>query len=84
MKPSVNVAIAAKLISNLTMIFRGAMPPIIASYNAGEDRVSVWWHAARGLGEDVFIDSIPYRKPDDSSVKCSPTTPAYRRLYAGQ
>ena len=84
MKPSVNVAIAAKLISNLTMIFRGAMPPIIASYNAGEDRVSVWWHAARGLGEDVFIDSIPYMETRRFVREVLANYSAYRRLYAGQ
>ena len=84
MKPSVNVAIAAKLISNLTMIFRGAMPPIIASYNAGEDRVSIWWHAARGLGEDMFIDSIPYTETRRFVREVLANYSAYRRLYSGQ
>ena len=81
MKPSVNVTIATKLISNLTMIFGRAMPPVIASYNAGEDRVSVWWQAAHGLGEDVFIDSIPYSETRRFVREVLANYSAYCRVY---
>ena len=38
------------------------LAPTLASYNADIDRVVVWWNAARGLPEELFVDSIPYRE----------------------
>ena len=40
----------------------GALAPTIASYNADKERVQVWWDAAAGLPEELFIDSIPYQQ----------------------
>jgi len=62
LQPSVNTAIAATLAADLFAFFGGALAPVIASYNAGEDRVSVWWESALNLREDFFIDTIPYRE----------------------
>ena len=81
LKPSVNVAIAATLLSNLTTMFGDAIPPVIASYNAGEDLVSVWWQATRGLAEDQFVDSIPYRQTRQFAREVLANYSAYRRLY---
>ena len=83
LKPSVNVAIAATLLSNLTTMFGDAIPPVIASYNAGEDLVSVWWQAATGLAEDQFVDSIPYRQTRQFTREVLANYSAYRRLYQG-
>lgn len=59
--PRINTAIAARLMANLSGLF-DELPPIVASYNAGEERVARWWRAARHLREDFFVDSIPYRE----------------------
>ena len=83
LKPSVNAAIAATLLSNLTTMFGDAIPPLIASYNAGEDLVSVWWQATRGLAEDQFVDSIPYRQTRQFAREVLANYSAYRRLYQG-
>ena len=83
LKPSVNVAIAATLLSNLTTMFGEAIPPVIASYNAGEDLVSAWWQAATGLAEDQFVDSIPYRQTRQFTREVLANYSAYRRLYQG-
>ena len=83
LKPSVNVAIAGTLLSNLTTMFGDAIPPVIASYNAGEDLVSVWWQAATGLAEDQFVDSIPYRETRQFAREVLANYSAYRRLYQG-
>ena len=83
LKPSVNVAIAATLLSNLTTMFGDAIPPVIASYNAGEDLVSVWWQATTGLAEDQFVDSIPYRQTRQFAREVLANYSAYRRLYQG-
>ena len=59
--PRINIALAARLIADLSELF-DELPPIVASYNAGEQRVARWWRAARLLREDFFVDSIPYRE----------------------
>lgn len=54
--------IAAQLLKELLTMFDGAVAPAVAAYNAGEDRVQVWWNATRGHPEEAFMDSIPYRE----------------------
>ena len=59
---AVSAELAAKLIRSLQARYQGAAAPTIASYNADKERVQVWWDAAKGLPEELFIDSIPYRE----------------------
>jgi soluble lytic murein transglycosylase len=61
-QPEVSAELAARLLSTLQARFQGALAPTIASYNADEERVQVWWDAAKGLPEELFIDSIPYQQ----------------------
>lgn len=58
----VSAELAAKLIASLQERYQGALAPTIASYNADKERVQVWWDAAKGLPEELFIDSIPYQQ----------------------
>ena len=58
----VSAALAARLIAGLLEQYQGALAPTIASYNADKARVQVWWNAAKGLPEELFIDSIPYQQ----------------------
>jgi len=59
---AVSAELAAKLIASLQSRYQGAVAPTIASYNADKERVQVWWDSAKGLPEELFIDSIPYRE----------------------
>ena len=61
-QPAVSAELAAKLIASLQTRFQGALAPTIASYNADRERVQVWWDSAKGLPEELFIDSIPYQQ----------------------
>jgi soluble lytic murein transglycosylase len=61
-QPEVSAELAAKLLASLQTRYRGALAPTIASYNADKERVQVWWDAAKGLPEELFIDSIPYQQ----------------------
>jgi soluble lytic murein transglycosylase-like protein len=61
-EPAVSAELAAKLLASLQARFQGMLAPTIASYNADKDRVQVWWDAAKGLPEELFIDSIPYQQ----------------------
>ena len=58
----VSAELAAKLIATLKALYDGAAAPTIASYNADKERVQVWWKSAKGLPEELFIDSIPYQQ----------------------
>jgi len=58
----VSAELAATLIASLQARYHGAAAPTIASYNADKERVDVWWESAKGLPEELFIDSIPYRE----------------------
>jgi soluble lytic murein transglycosylase len=61
-EPEVSAELAAMLIASLQARYQGALAPTIASYNADKERVQVWWAAAKGLPEELFIDSIPYQQ----------------------
>jgi soluble lytic murein transglycosylase len=75
--------IAAKLLSELLTMFDGALAPAVAAYNAGEDRVQVWWNAARGLPEEAFMDSIPYRETRGYVRQVLANYAVYQRLGDG-
>ncbi len=81
MEPSINAALAATLLSDLRLEFAGAIPPIVASYNAGEDRAHAWWRAARDVSEELFIDTIPYSETRGFVREVLANYDAYRRLY---
>jgi soluble lytic murein transglycosylase len=59
-KPEVAAELAARLLEQNLTRFHGALAPAIASYNADIERVQTWWDAAKGLQEELFVDSIPY------------------------
>ena len=61
-EPEVSAELAAKLLASLQARFQGELAPTIASYNADKERVQIWWDAAKGLPEELFIDSIPYQQ----------------------
>jgi soluble lytic murein transglycosylase len=61
-QPDVSAELAARLLAGLQSRFQGALAPTIASYNADKERVQAWWDAAKGLPEELFIDSIPYQQ----------------------
>ena len=61
-EPDVSAELAAKLLASLQVRDASALAPTIASYNADKERVQVWWAAAKGLPEELFIDSIPYQQ----------------------
>ena len=84
MRPSVNTAIAATLTGNLLDLFDAAIAPVIASYNAGEDRVALWWAVTRDLSEDFFVDTIPYSETRRFVREVLSNYAAYQRVYDDQ
>ncbi len=74
--------LAARLVRRIMNRFEGALPPVVASYNAGEDRVEAWWRAAKGTADDLFVDSIPYGETRQYVREVLANYATYRRLYA--
>jgi len=83
-RPAVNSAIAARLTADLLGMFEGANAPVAASYNAGEDRVAIWWAAASNVSEDFFVDTIPYSETRRFVREVLANRVAYERIYGGQ
>ena len=81
LEPPVNAAIAATLAGDLFALFGGALAPVIASYNAGEKRVAIWWESARGLPEDLFVDTIPYGETRRFVREVLANVAGYQRVY---
>jgi soluble lytic murein transglycosylase-like protein len=81
LQPAVSAAIAARYVRRLLDLFDGALAPVIASYNAGEDRAGAWWTAATGLPDDLFIDSIPYTETRNYVRIVWTNYQRYRGLY---
>ncbi len=83
LQPPVNTAIAATLAGDLFALFGGTLAPVIASYNAGEERVAIWWESARGLPVDLFVDTIPYSETRRFVREVLANVAGYRRVYGG-
>jgi soluble lytic murein transglycosylase len=81
LRPAANAGIAAALVRKLSGIFGGAPVPIIAAFNAGEDRVQVWWDAAKGLDEALFVETIPYAETRAYVKEVYVNYLMYKRLY---
>jgi len=58
--PRTSATFAARLVADLLRQFDDQTVAVMAAYNAGEDRGADWWKAARGVTEDLFVDTIPY------------------------
>ena len=81
LQPPINAAIAATLAGDLFTLFDGALAPVIASYNAGEERVAIWWKSASNLSEDFFVDTIPYSETRRFAREVLANVAAYQRVY---
>ena len=83
-QPEVNSAIAARLTGDLFGLFDGAAAPVAASYNAGEERVAIWWATSRELTPDFFVDTIPYSETRRFVREVLANRAAYERIYGDQ
>ena len=83
-QPAVNAAIAATLTGDLLDLFDGAAAPVAASYNAGEERVAIWWATSRELTADFFVDTIPYSETRRFVREVLANRDAYERIYGDQ
>jgi soluble lytic murein transglycosylase len=80
--PETNIRLGMAYFKDLVDRFGGAHYAL-ASYNAGETRVSQWLSERPGLPQDEFIDDIPYPETQSYVKRILGTAEDYRRLYGG-
>jgi soluble lytic murein transglycosylase len=78
--PETNVRIGTTYFARLSQKL-GGVHLALASYNAGERRVSRWLAEKPDLEEDEFIDAIPFPETQNYVKRILGTAEDYRRLY---
>ncbi len=78
--PETNIRLGMAYFKDLVDRFGGAHYAL-ASYNAGESRVSRWLAERPGLPQDEFIDDIPFPETQGYVKRILGTAEDYRRLY---
>jgi soluble lytic murein transglycosylase len=81
-RPETNVLLGMTYFKDLIDRFGGAHFAL-ASYNAGENRVSRWHSDRPGMPQDEFIDDIPFPETQNYVKRILGTAEDYRRLYGG-
>ena len=79
-EPETNVRIGMAYFADLLARF-GDVPPALAAYNAGEQRVSRWLAERPGIDRDEFIDDIPFPETQNYVKRIVGTAEDYRLLY---
>jgi len=59
----------------------GTLAAALASYNAGENRVAVWNAGFGSLGEELFVELIPYTETRDYVRRITTNAMLYEKLY---
>ena len=81
-KPEINIRLGMAFFKDLVGRF-GGTHYALASYNAGESRVSKWLSERPGIAQDEFIDEIPFPETQGYVKRILGTAEDYRRLYGG-
>ena len=81
-QPEANIRMGMRYFKDLVDRFGGAHYAL-ASYNAGENRVSEWLSERPGIAQDEFIDDIPFPETQNYVKRILGTAEDYRRLYGG-
>jgi len=80
--PELNLRMGTLYFSQLVSHFGGTYYAL-ASYNAGDSRVTRWKAERPGLDEDEFIDDIPFPETQNYVKRILGTAEDYRYLYGG-
>src|SRR5712691_3941166 len=75
-----NIEMGTAYLADLVSQF-GAVHFALASYNAGETRVSRWIAERPGIDQDEFIEDIPFPETQNYVKRILGTAEDYRRLY---
>lgn len=76
-----NIEIASKYLQKLSKEWKNATPLIIASYNAGEEKVAGWVEKYPKEDAILWIDLIPYRETRDYVAQVLSHFYWYEKIY---
>lgn len=79
--PDVNLAVAARYLSDLMNRFKGHPALAVAAYNAGPAPVKRWLEARGDLELDAFVETIPFEQARRYVMRVLSDAEIYRRLY---
>jgi soluble lytic murein transglycosylase len=79
--PAVNIRLGVEFFRE-RVSRAGNLPAALAGYNAGENRVAIWSRSLSSLGEELFIELIPYTETRDYVRRIIANAMMYDRLYA--
>lgn len=79
--PDVNLAVAARYLSDLLNRFKGHPALAVAAYNAGPAPVKRWLEARGDLELDAFVETIPFEQARRYVMRVLSDAEIYRRLY---
>lgn len=80
--PTPNIRLGtAFFLARLTR-FDDSLPAALAAYNAGESRAARWNRALAPLGEELFIELIPYTETRNYIRRILTNAAMYAKLYA--
>jgi soluble lytic murein transglycosylase len=79
--PTFNLKLGVAYLGTLSRRFGGKMPLVLASYNAGEDQVSLWWSKRTGDDLEEFIANIPFRETRRYVQRVYTYYAEYQRIY---
>jgi soluble lytic murein transglycosylase len=79
--PDINITLGTTYLKQLFQLFDGHLPPVIASYNAGETVVSTWWKSEHKDDTAAFIANIPYRETKNYVQKVFWYFWEYQKIY---
>jgi len=82
--PKDNIEIGTYYLSKLIKMFKGNIHAAIASYNAGEDVVSIWMKKAKMMNGDEWIEEIPYSETNTYVKKVMSGYWNYTMLYGNK
>lgn len=80
-EPDVNLAVAARYLTDLLDSFRGHTALAVAAYNAGPANVRRWVAARPNLDLDAFVETIPFEQARRYVMRVLSDAEIYRRLY---
>jgi soluble lytic murein transglycosylase len=79
--PSRNLDVGSRFLAFLLDHFGGALPLVIAGYNAGENAVDRWLRERGTLDLDEFLETIPYDETRNYTKRVLASVFAYSWLY---
>jgi len=79
--PAVNLELGAFYLAQLMRRFDGRASAAIASYNAGPAVVTRWLQAGSDLGDDAWVEAIPYAQTREYARRVLRSLHIYRTLY---